>query len=294
MVKPTPKTIPTSLDFLIPPVSPTAYKYFDQTIDRVTFKPRAKALTWANVWWLAECALLAYCDEHEVTEALKGTGLEAQPFRFENYQAYLIWDDLKVIVAIRGTELPKAKTVAAFAESAFDWIGNFKFRLESWPLLSGGAYVHAGFLRAATGLFDEIAARVNDLTADDQRALWLTGHSLGGALATLCAHMFGTVQGVYVFGSPKVGDTAFAAHYDRLLWRFSNSRDAVVTVPPRVPLLSLVAPQYQHAGRSAWFDSNQAMSIDESPYAFINVPRPESVLDHAPVAYCVLAWNQIV
>jgi triacylglycerol lipase len=291
--KMTPKIIPTELDLLIPPVSPTAYKYFAQTGDRVTFEPRATALNWANVWWLAECALLAYCNEHEVTKGLKGTGLEAQPFRFENYQAYLIWDASKVIVAIRGTDLPKAKTSGAFTESAMDWIYNLDVRLTAWPTVNGDAHVHAGFLRAATGLFNEIAARVNELTGGGQRALWLTGHSLGGALATLCAHMFGTVQGVYVFGSPRVGDTAFAAHYDRPLWRFSNSHDAVVTVPPKVPLLSLLTRQYQHAGQSVWFDTNHAMSYGESPYAFISMPRPESVLDHAPVAYSVLAWNQI-
>jgi triacylglycerol lipase len=288
------KTIPKALDLLIPPLLPSEYKYFDQASDRTKFEPRAGALNWVNAWWLAECSLLAYCRESDVKEALNSTTLQAELFQFQNYQAYLIWDDSKVIVAFRGTELPKTKSFAAFAESMFDWIGNFNIGLKPWAAVSGDAHVHAGFLSAATELFARIERRVNELIANDARPLWLTGHSLGGALATLCAHMFRPVQGVYVFGSPRVGDSAFAAHYDRPLWRFSNHSDVVVTVPPDWSLPFSFAREYQHAGRSVWFDANQTMSYGESPNSFVSTRLPESVLDHAPIAYSVLAWNHIV
>lgn len=287
------KSIPTALDLLIPPLSPSDYEYFADSSSITPFEAHATGLNWVNAWWLAECSLLAYCDEGDAKQALNGTGLSTEFFQFKNYQAYVIWDDKKVIVAFRGTDLPKSKTMAALAESALDWIRNLDTLLEAWPTVSDDAHVHAGFLRAATGLFERIQARVASLTAGGQRKLWLTGHSLGGALATLCAHMFRPVQGVYVFGSPRVGDSAFAAHYDRPLWRFSNHSDVVVTVPLDWSLPFSFAREYQHAGRSVWFDANQTMSFGESPYSFVSTRLPESVLDHAPIAYSILAWNHI-
>ena len=146
-------------------------------------------------------------------------------------------------------------------------------------------------------MFQEIQPRVATLTADGTRTLWLTGHSLGGALATLCAQMFNEVQGVYVFGSPRVGDTAFAAAYARPLWRFCNDGDVVVTVPlngvPLLPFLPSFLPKYEHAGKSVWFDAAQSPSHRDSPYMLLTTLLPQSALDHAPVAYSVLTWNQI-
>src|SRR5207249_4492483 len=65
--------------------------------------------------------------------------------------------------------------------------------------------------------------------------LWLTGHSLGGALATLAAAHLGrdAVQGLYTYGCPRVGDVKFtsvlpeASHF-----RFVHRRDWVVEQPP--------------------------------------------------------------
>lgn len=61
----------------------------------------------------------------------------------------------------------------------------------------------------------------------------LTGHSLGGTLATLAAHDLATQCGltnvqVYTFGAPRPGNRAFRAEYDKLVpdtWSIIN--DAV-------------------------------------------------------------------
>ncbi|KAH7616902.1 putative Phospholipase A(1) DAD1, chloroplastic [Nannochloris sp. 'desiccata'] len=72
-----------------------------------------------------------------------------------------------------------------------------------------------------------------------------TGHSLGGALATLAAfdfsHRSSTSRrnnppkiAMYNFGSPRVGNKAFATEFNRAVqhaWRLVNRNDAVVTVP---------------------------------------------------------------
>jgi hypothetical protein len=75
----------------------------------------------------------------------------------------------------------------------------------------------------------------------DGWAVFLTGHSLGGALATLCAHDLALrawsrrPQLVMVnFGSPRVGNRAFAEDFNKLVpraWRVVNRNDAVAAVP---------------------------------------------------------------
>ena len=85
--------------------------------------------------------------------------------------------------------------------------------------------------------------------------LLITGHSLGGALALLCAHRLALqtvpIHSVHTFGQPRVGDHAFAAAYDSLLgdrtYRVVNQNDVV----PRLPGVLL---GYQHAGHLAFLN----------------------------------------
>jgi hypothetical protein len=76
--------------------------------------------------------------------------------------------------------------------------------------------------------------------------LFLTGHSLGGAMAVLAAAKIvrdappdirRAVRGVYTFGQPAVGDAQFAAAYGALfgdrLYRHEYAKDAVPRLPPR-------------------------------------------------------------
>lgn len=67
----------------------------------------------------------------------------------------------------------------------------------------------------------------------------LTGHSLGGAIATIAAAEWQgerDVAAVYTFGQPRVGRADFAdfirRHYGENIFRFVNNRDVVTRVPP--------------------------------------------------------------
>lgn len=68
--------------------------------------------------------------------------------------------------------------------------------------------------------------------------IFVTGHSLGGALATLAAcdiqrHTEFHHPILYTFASPRVGDSAFAKLFEDLsCFRIANSEDVVPTVPP--------------------------------------------------------------
>jgi predicted lipase len=61
------------------------------------------------------------------------------------------------------------------------------------------------------------------------------GHSLGAALATLAADRLPDVQGLYTFGSPRVGDKGFQAHFRVKAYRLVNGKDIVPTVPGEGP-----------------------------------------------------------
>lgn len=72
--------------------------------------------------------------------------------------------------------------------------------------------------------------------------VWITGHSLGGALATMAAaRLIGDgvlepeeIAGVYTFGQPRVGDAAFAHDYALAgrHFRVVHDNDVVTRVPP--------------------------------------------------------------
>lgn len=78
----------------------------------------------------------------------------------------------------------------------------------------------------------------------DFRPLWLTGHSLGAALATVAAYRFMSigvpVQGLITFGSPRVGTQIFTGYMLRRfiragsrlnVIRFQNNNDGVTRIP---------------------------------------------------------------
>ncbi|KAG2437137.1 hypothetical protein HYH02_011393 [Chlamydomonas schloesseri] len=107
--------------------------------------------------------------------------------------------------------------------------------------------VYAALIKVISGLK---AARLPDgsswyprnTTLAQPFTLWLTGHSLGGALATLSALDLTiqglTIGGVYTFGSPRVGDDRFRIMYEKtgladVTWRFVHRNDAIPQVPPK-------------------------------------------------------------
>ncbi|GAA6042487.1 hypothetical protein JCM8097_003052 [Rhodosporidiobolus ruineniae] len=82
--------------------------------------------------------------------------------------------------------------------------------------------------------------------------LWVAGHSLGSALASLCyARLLRSpddlghdleLKDCYAFGTPRLGDGAFASAFEEslvtpldrpnILWRVANHKDIVTRVPP--------------------------------------------------------------
>ncbi|MGU3387849.1 lipase family protein [Methylobacterium sp. D53M] len=121
-----------------------------------------------------------------------------------------------------------------------DWITDFRIR----PSPGGLAQ---GFSTAAQAVVPEVTAL---LKASSSRAVLVSGHSLGGALAVIAALSLLEagipVAGVYTFGMPRTGSEAFQGAYDARLgavtYRLVHGADIVPTVPP-------TGLDFRHVGR---------------------------------------------
>ena len=91
--------------------------------------------------------------------------------------------------------------------------------------------------------------------------VYVCGHSLGGALATLCAadlHLskeIDTIVAMYSFASPRVGDSSFSKNFSGEIFetfRIVNTEDIVPTLPTPV----LGGLNYTHVGDAICFTGN--------------------------------------
>ena len=111
--------------------------------------------------------------------------------------------------------------------------------------------VHAGFWMSLDAAYTEL----RDLAlAAGTRRIWITGHSLGGALANLLAYRLQqdgiAAKGVYTYGSPRVGNAGFALTYkalfaDRPTQRWVNANDPIALAFP-AELGYMHVGQYNH------------------------------------------------
>jgi triacylglycerol lipase len=109
-----------------------------------------------------------------------------------------------------------------------------------------GGRVHKGFSEALDRVWNPLLAALHDVKAH-QKTLWLTGHSLGGALATLAAERLREAgfepMLVCTFGAPRMFDGTAARCYIAPLYRFVTPEDLVPQYPVPGPRYD-----YRHAG----------------------------------------------
>jgi triacylglycerol lipase len=157
-----------------------------------------------------------------------------------------------VIIAFRGTA------------SIRNWITDAKFKRTQLVRRDYAtiAEVHEGFLAAFDSILPALTERLKAIVVGD-RPVFITGHSLGGALATLSAlemqrQHFNIAQ-VYTFGQPRVGNRAFAKLLNLALpgnyFRVVYQEDIVA----RVPHLPAFHDLYWHAGTEVFISSTSVI-----------------------------------
>ena len=139
-----------------------------------------------------------------------------------------------IIVAFRGTLPPSLKD----PESLLNWLEDFFDIPRSAPNVPG--QVHSGFYDATMSVIGGVAAAVQNLNPGPNKKILVTGHSLGGAMASIGAYILSQtyhlpIQQVVTFASPKPGDVAFRDGYQKVIGnqvRYENYEDVVPLVPP--------------------------------------------------------------
>lgn len=146
-------------------------------------------------------------------------------------------DDL-VLLTFRGTEL-KMGSVEELIATATQWLTNFNVAQTT----SNGHRVHQGFDRELDRFFVKLPEIVRDHGAATKPFI-VTGHSAGGALATLAGRRLHEsvvqVDGIYTYSSPRVGDRAFATSFPIPLYRFEYRDDIIPHVPFPPSLMGLL------------------------------------------------------
>jgi hypothetical protein len=304
--KPLPRQTARALN---PPANVTEpYEFFESA--RVhPFQPLDTTLNLRNAWWLADAALLGYSSDTAVQAAFQSAGISGAVRFFAGKpgtQAYAMSMADAVVLAFRGTQ------VDDFWSSLIDFTTDVQFL----PVPdSHGDLVHAGFLLALHEVWEPLITHLRGEQEQSPRPFWITGHSLGGALATVAANLCCDdpslrLHGVYTYGSPRVGDSGFGSRIRVPVFRFRNDADLVPHLPP--------GPPFRHVGRLQFIDGGGHLHSDVTPAAELmmdvgaglvsatdavtlqtvtrtetafDLPLPAFLADHAPLNYSVLVWN---
>lgn len=193
-----------------------------------------------------------------------------------------------LVLAFRGTDFPltvenwaKIKRWRGLCGNVLTDLSFGTSRIE-WDGAAGlqDVLVHQGFLIAFNNLRDRLARRINALMEQQQpRHIEVCGHSLGGALATLCALWCKTRWSdadvtCVTIGSPRVGDARFVDEFRKrqiCCYRVMADSDPIPTLPNRYtetfPIrISTISPyfrvcrtttRYRHVGTPIWLHKEQ-------------------------------------
>ena len=154
-----------------------------------------------------------------------------ETFDSNGTQAIIVANSDFAVLAFRGTEASSIRDIKADA------------RAITVACPSGGR-VHSGFNDAYNEVGLDIQQR---LDKDDLKdlPLFITGHSLGGALATIAAkkvtHSGAGIAACYTFGSPRVGDEHWLANFKTPIYRLVNAADFVTMLPPGDELVTILS-----------------------------------------------------
>mmetsp|Transcript_19692 Transcript_19692/g.33758 ORF Transcript_19692/g.33758 Transcript_19692/m.33758 type:complete len:703 (-) Transcript_19692:709-2817(-) len=207
----------------------------------------------------------SYCRVHNACHFECGCYNHVEGFRYTKRVSNAKYDASGFV----GIDESQGFIVTAFrgTVSLKNWINNLrickitagKTADAAFQTLPSDVTVHVGFLETFSSIADEMIEEVMNLHRQyPSFKLYVTGHSRGGAKATLCAlHLaLAGISGeqiyLYTFGSPRVGNQAFAREVNsRLVYNFR-----VVNNYDLVPALPLRKAGFHHVGEELWFSSS--------------------------------------
>jgi hypothetical protein len=188
---------------------------------------------WPIIEFMAKLSHIVYQSPVEVKKELNRLGFEFEVCIDTSMVAYILKGKNVTVLVFRGTD------------DSFDWVNNLRHSTYTMP--EGG--MHQGFWSGYVPLGRQI-----DICLDQDKAnpVWITGHSLGGAMAALCAfdrvvRQKKEIAGVVTFGQPRFADVKLVELLNRQIdgkyMRVVNAKDGV----PRMP------NNLKYSGSLLWF-----------------------------------------
>ena len=186
----------------------------------------------------AEISMLSYLPDSEANSVFESVGFTGVRYiEHDGSQAYHLETEDDVVIACRGTEPNEWNDLKADANALTD-------------LAETVGRVHRGFKREV----DDIWPDLEEALRDENRNVWFCGHSLGGAMAQICAgrcqlsDIAAVPREVVTFGSPRVGTKRYIDNAKVRHLRWVNNNDIVTRVPPRWL-------RYRHVGTRMYLNS---------------------------------------
>lgn len=147
----------------------------------------------------SELSMLSYLLPEQVEKFGKQLGFTSiEFFNHDGSQAYAFSNNIDIVIACRGTEPTEWNDLKADINAI-------------QALAETVGRVHRGFKKEV----DDLWPVLEKMLEKNDKTLWFTGHSLGGAMATICAsrctlsHIKTNPMQVQTFGSPRVGDKQY-------------------------------------------------------------------------------------
>lgn len=293
----------SSLNVKKSPGSYDKYEYLDN-IEKVPFDTGCNDLSYVNAWHLAEYSALAYNSPGDYV-SVNNKNVQIEHFfggdtdsgseydkylNFENVYYYegklnenytnvnfwILEDADKLIISFRGTE----------PTSIYDWATDATHRLVTAKNIITennyeGVEVHEGFQLSLVQAIESAELKYSKSSSADSFGkllknliskhdrIYLTGHSLGGALSTLFSYYLAKEHPnldifTYNIGSPMVGNKAFANDYKKLTnvrnYRFVFNSDLVTELFGEDITIDGVLYDYRHVGETIHISTDPSNS----------------------------------
>jgi len=313
------------------PVPTPGFPVYPDLVEQLVGARRHPDGTAAHV--AAVCSGYAYGEERTVAMMMSRMGLEKNrclevslsvDAMFISSTAYVVQsaDGRLVVLAYRGTE----------PANFINWLLDVDVNPEKVSIQlsgAGGEYqIHGGFYRNTLATRVEVVEALEralkgqsviaggDPVPNPMEALYVTGHSLGGAMAALMGVMLVTdpsyapiaaaLRAVYTFGQPMLGETRFARacadhpFLGRNVIRYIYEHDVVAELPPTASGdFAHFGPELRYRA-GAWKESaapakqlNNLLELPGAAAAFVahqlrwlrKLPFQHSIYDHMPRHY---------
>lgn len=220
----------------------------------LSINPYKTRLNHGNAYWMARLSQVVYKeDESEILKDLKKEDpgfISIDSVSEKNAQAIFVEHKQYFCMAFRGSDETK------------DWLDNFTATKIDVPHFD--AECHKGFYKHFEKIWQQLEDIHKKRREEKTLPLFFTGHSLGGALATIATAQWildGDRQftSTYTFGQPRAVTLKLARTLAPMcgsrFFRFHNNNDIVTRVPPR-------AMGFSHVGQIAYIDTDKEIYLD--------------------------------